>query len=162
MTKTEIIKLCIQHDHFNLLNKQACQMIINELMQANEITLHDGNFYLTYDSNGTLGLDECVKSFDGLFSFKRLGVYSKSGDKKKIRNDLQRFSLEMNLSYNEILELAERYLGSIKDKTYCCKSKYFFYKNDNKRNEFSYAKAFIESENDEKQDDMDFNINMDD
>jgi phosphoribosylaminoimidazole-succinocarboxamide synthase len=162
MTKTEIIKACIEHDQFDLLNKQACQMTVNDLLQSKEITLHDGKFYLTYDNNGKLGLDEFVKSFDRLFSFKRLGVRGKSGNKAKIRNDAQRFSLENKMNYGELYELAEQYLGSIRDKTYCCASKYFFYKNDNRRQEFSYAKAFLETEREEIQDGEDFNTNMDD
>jgi hypothetical protein len=161
MTKTEIIKLCIEHNQFDLLNKQACQMTINELMQSQEITLHDGKFYLNYDSTGDLGLDEFVVSFDRLFSFKRLGVYGKSGDKAKIRNDAQRFSLEMSISYDKLLEIGKKYLASKQDKTFCCASKYFFYKNDIRRQEFSYAKAFIEAEKDEEQDDIDFNRNID-
>jgi hypothetical protein len=159
MTKTMMIKLAIEHKLFNLLNKQACQVTLNTLLQDREITINNGEFYLTNNVVNTLDVEEFARLFDELFSFKRLGIRGKSGDKSKIKKDAIRFQLETGLTFLEILDLAKRYLASINDHRYSCKSKYFFYKNSPRRVEHSYAKAFMEAEEDEVSEQNIFDIN---
>jgi hypothetical protein len=158
----KIIKLAIQHDLFNLLNKSACQMCLNEMLVNKELTVYEGKFYLTGDSEG-MSLEDCVEDIVKIFSYTRTGVKGWNGDKKLITRKLKRFKLETSLSYEEILKVADYYVENYPSISgYLVMAKYFFYKQDRRKEETSWAKGILELWKEAKEEQESFNTNMDD
>lgn len=158
----EIIKLAIKNNLFHLLNKSACQMTLNEMLVNKELTVFEGKFYL-HEGEDKMGLEECVTTLLTYFSYTRTGVKGKNHDKKLVTRKLRRFKLETGLSYEEVLKVAKYYVDNYTSISgYLVMAKYFFYKQDARKNETSWAKSVLEMWEEEKKEQQNFNINMDD
>lgn len=154
----EIIRLAIQHDLFHLLNKSACQMTLNEMLVNKSITSHEGKFYLNDVNVNTMSLDECVSTLQGYFSYTRTGIKGKNLDKKLITRKLRRFKLETGLTYQEILDVAEYYVDNYKQISgLLVMAKYFFYKQDSRKEETSWAKSVLEMWKEREEEEQNFN-----
>lgn len=158
----EIIKLCIQNNLFHLLNKSSTQMMINEMLVNKELTVHDGKFYLT-GTTEEMSLDDCVRNIVTMFSYTRTGIKGKNLDNKLITRKLKRFKLETGLTYEKILEVADYYVENYPSISgYLVMAKYFFYKEDRRKEETSWAKSVLELWKEREEEQINFNTNMDD
>jgi hypothetical protein len=137
----EIILKCIQENLFHLLDKEACEMTIGELLQEKVITIYKGNFYIT-GKEGDLTLDSFVDEFCMLFSHKRIGVTGKGGAKSIVKPKAKRFKLETGITYEEMIVLAKKHIEDTPP-MFITSAKYFFYK-DKGKNAQSKAKDILD------------------